>query len=95
MDPEKDLIAYKVLYSGMVQGVGFRYTARRIAVNYNITGYVKNLMNGKVEILVEGAKEEVERFLVGISKSFQDYITKVEKTEVPEKGEYDNFEISF
>jgi acylphosphatase len=53
----------RVIVSGRVQGVGFRYFVYRLAQNYPITGYVKNLPNGDVEILAEGERGIVEYFL--------------------------------
>ena len=51
-----------VFYSGRVQGVGFRYTAREIACGYEVTGYVRNLPDGRVELVVEGDEEEVRAY---------------------------------
>jgi acylphosphatase len=58
-----------VYFSGRVQGVGFRYTCRSIAKGFSLTGYVKNLDDGRVEMKVEGEKEEIEDFLGDIGKS--------------------------
>jgi acylphosphatase len=58
-----------VFYSGRVQGVGFRVTARQIACGYDVTGLVRNLPDGRVELIVEGAKGELEAFLQAIGES--------------------------
>jgi acylphosphatase len=58
-----------VTYSGRVQGVGFRATARQIAQGFKVTGWVKNLPSGAVELLVNGEEAEVEAFLKGIRDS--------------------------
>jgi acylphosphatase len=58
-----------VLYSGRVQGVGFRATVRHLARGYDVTGTVRNLPDGRVEMIAEGAKAEVEAFLEGIATS--------------------------
>ena len=58
-----------VFYSGRVQGVGFRVTARQLACGYDVTGTVRNLADGRVELIAEGAKEELEAFLKGIEES--------------------------
>ena len=63
-----------IFYSGTVQGVGFRYTARGYAVELGLTGWVKNLPDGKVEIFAEGKKENIEEFLVKIGKHFEGFI---------------------
>jgi len=51
-----------IIYSGRVQGVGFRYTAKRVAEGFEITGTIRNLPDGGVELVVEGAREELETF---------------------------------
>ena len=58
-----------VFYSGRVQGVGFRYTAERIALELKLVGWVKNLPDNRVEIVCEGHKEKVELFLTEIRRS--------------------------
>ncbi len=52
----------QVLYSGNVQGVGFRYTAKSVATGFEITGTVRNLPDGRVELVAEGEKLELESF---------------------------------
>jgi len=51
-----------VLYSGQVQGVGFRYTAKRVATEFDLTGTVRNLTDGRVELIAEGDRPELEAF---------------------------------
>jgi acylphosphatase len=58
-----------VFYSGRVQGVGFRYTAREIACGYELTGYARNLHDGRVELVAEGAEQEVTAFLEAVRAS--------------------------
>jgi acylphosphatase len=58
-----------VFYTGRVQGVGFRYTAREIACGYELTGYVRNLDDGRVELVAEGMEEEVKAFLEAMCAS--------------------------
>ena len=55
-------IARKFIVSGVVQGVGFRYFAQRAAARHQVTGYVRNLPDGRVEALAEGTEEMVEDF---------------------------------
>jgi acylphosphatase len=52
----------QVLYSGHVQGVGFRYAVRTLAAGYEVTGAVRNLADGRVELTAEGQKRELEAF---------------------------------
>lgn len=55
-----------VMYSGRVQGVGFRYTVKQVAAGYEVTGTVRNLPDGRVELVAEGARDELEAFRTGI-----------------------------
>jgi acylphosphatase len=59
----------QVHYSGRVQGVGFRYTARRVAAGFDVTGYVRNLPDGRVELLASGEAEEVDAFVEALRES--------------------------
>jgi acylphosphatase len=63
------MTAKQVLYSGRVQGVGFRFTARQIAAGYEVNGWVKNLPDGRVELQATGEAEELEAFLAEILES--------------------------
>lgn len=57
------------LYSGRVQGIGFRYAAKTVATGFEVTGVVRNLPDGRVELMAEGSKEELDAFLVAIRES--------------------------
>jgi acylphosphatase len=59
----------QVLYSGSVQGVGFRYTVRTVATGFEVTGTVRNLPDGSVELVAEGARDELEAFRKAICES--------------------------
>ena len=52
----------QVLYSGGVQGVGFRYTVKTVAAGFDLSGTVRNLPDGRVELIAEGEKAELEAF---------------------------------
>ena len=58
-----------VFYSGHVQGVGFRYNAKSVAAGFEVTGTVRNLMDGRVELIAEGDREELEAFRAAIRDS--------------------------
>ncbi len=49
--------------SGLVQGVGYRYYAMRKANAYGVSGFAKNLMDGRVEVVAEGSRSMVEQFI--------------------------------
>jgi acylphosphatase len=61
----------RVVYSGRVQGVGFRYTAQRLAQGFQVSGYVRNLASGDVELVAEGQAEEVAKFLDAVAQEMQ------------------------
>jgi len=84
-----------VHFSGTVQGVGFRYTARQLARSYKITGYVKNLPDGRVEMLLEGPAEEIDAFLAAIRNRMAHYITAEEHQLRQPTEKFTSFEIRF
>lgn len=64
------MIAKQVLYAGRVQGVGFRYSTKQIASGYEVTGSVKNLPDGRVQLQAMSREaEELEAFLTAIDES--------------------------
>lgn len=84
----------QVTYSGRVQGVGFRYTARQIAHGFEVVGFVRNLPDGRVEMLVEGEEEELKKFLRAIGTSdLGAYIRHETATWGESTGEFRDFSI--
>lgn len=83
----------RVLYSGHVQGVGFRYNAFQFAKPRNVTGWVRNLANGRVELVVEGEKPEVEALLDEIVSSMSENIEDVSTTVEEPTSEFRDFSI--
>jgi acylphosphatase len=63
------LVRVQVLYSGRVQGVGFRYTVKSLVPGYDVLGIIRNLPDGRVELIVEGKQEELDAFLKAIRDS--------------------------
>ncbi len=61
--------ATQVFYEGRVQGVGFRWTTKRMAHGYDVCGFVKNLPDGRVELQVSGDHDEVRAFLTEMRES--------------------------
>jgi len=87
--------AKHIIFSGQVQGVGFRYTAHYIARRYDVTGFVRNLPDGTVEMLAQGPSEEVEAFLSDLQESFAGHIRHTKVEPIPYAGGYDDFRITF
>lgn len=84
-----------LFYHGTVQGVGFRYTARHIARSFRVSGYVRNLPNGEVELTVEGTKEALDRFLSAVARAMEGCIGGSRVRTGPATGEFEAFEIRF
>jgi acylphosphatase len=84
-----------VLVAGDVQGVGFRYTARQIAAGYAVTGFVRNLRDGRVQIVVEGQPQEIDGFLNALQARMERYIRTVTANELAATGEFSGFEVRF
>jgi acylphosphatase len=64
----------RVYFSGRVQGVGFRFTSQQIARGFDVDGYVRNLPDGRVELVAEGHPAEVDGFLAAIRDVMRAYI---------------------
>jgi acylphosphatase len=83
------------LYSGHVQGVGFRYTVKTLTNGFEVTGMVRNLEDGRVELRAEGTKEELEAFLEAVRESEVGRFIKQEQASWSEaKNEFRGFEIT-
>lgn len=81
------MTAVHVYYAGRVQGVGFRYTATEIAGRFAVAGWVKNLPDGRVEVLAEGESAEVSAFLAAVSERFRRNIQSEDRTPTSPSGE--------
>jgi acylphosphatase len=64
----------RVYYSGRVQGVGFRFTAYRVSRGFDVAGYVRNLPDGRVELVAEGAPAELDAFVRAVRDAMDPYI---------------------
>jgi acylphosphatase len=88
------MIARHVFYEGRVQGVGFRYSTRRIASGFDVTGWIRNLPDGRVELLAAGEPDEVSAFLEAIRDSeLAGFIHKDYVEETPPPASLRGFEI--
>ena len=88
------IASLQVFYEGNVQGVGFRYTVRQIAKGFDITGSVRNLRDGRVELLAAGEEDEVRAFLEAIMQSeLRAHIRKQTESPLPNPPAFRGFEI--
>ena len=83
----------RVIYSGNVQGVGFRWNAREMARQFPVTGFVRNLPNGTVELVVHGTSVSVQEYLDAIAYHFRHYITRTDNQPTSADEEFESFEI--
>lgn len=82
-----------VHYSGRVQGVGFRYTARAVAGGYDVTGFVQNLDDGRVRLVVEGDFDQIDRFLADLADKMSGYIRHADMHQSSATGQFDAFTV--
>jgi len=87
--------ARHIIFKGRVQGVGFRYTAQRIASEFPITGYVRNLSDGTVEAAMQGEEEYIQNCLAKIEDYFSGYIRDISISPMVYNPRLKDFEITF
>jgi acylphosphatase len=80
-------------FSGRVQGVGFRYTVKNIALQYDVKGYVRNLSDGRVELVMEGPDDQLDGLLHEVQDRMRPYIQDVDQRVLPATGEFGHFYI--
>ena len=84
----------RIYYSGHVQGVGFRYSVKSVAAGFELTGTVRNLPDGRVELVAEGPREELEAFQMAIPEAGLEHFIRNEDVNWSEAtGEFRGFEI--
>ena len=88
------MMAKKILFEGRVQGVGFRFGVRQIAEGYSVAGYAANLPDGRVEVFLQGEREEVESMEKEILHShLEGFIRRREGEEVAVESGRKGFQI--
>jgi acylphosphatase len=83
----------EIVFSGRVQGVGFRYTTRHIAARFDVRGFVENLHDGRVLLVVEGDAATLERFVEAVEDEMDRYIEHRDMSVIPASGEFTGFEV--
>ena len=83
-----------VFFSGQVQGVGFRYTAKTVATGFEITGTIRNLPDGRVELVAEGRREELDAFRAALHDAgLAGFIRAEQVSWADAKNDFRRFEI--
>ncbi len=80
-------------FSGRVQGVGFRYTASQSARGYDVTGFVRNLNDGRVELQLEGEEKECRLFVEALNDELDAYIRKTDVSDGTRSRSFKTFSI--
>lgn len=84
---------YDITFVGRVQGVGFRFTTARAAGKFEVFGWVRNEPDGTVRCVVEGEKDELNRFVAAIQEHMAGNITETQIQERSTVGEFSGFSI--
>lgn len=82
-----------VYFTGRVQGVGFRYQSLQVSKEFDVTGYVKNLPDGRVQLEAEGTKAEVDAFVAAIEERMHGHVRKVERASARRTAQFQGFSI--
>ena len=85
------MTAKHIIFIGQVQGVGFRFTAFRIANGYKLTGFVRNSPDGNVEMRAQGSSDDIADCIRDIQDSFSGYIRETKIEEIPLNPQYKDF----
>ena len=88
-------IAKHIIFVGRVQGVGFRFTAFHAANRYRLTGMVRNVSDGTVEMLAQGRDEDIDNCIRDIEESLVGYISETRVEEAQLNPQYEEFKITF
>jgi acylphosphatase len=86
-------VRHTILFTGHVQGVGFRYTTVNVAAGYAVTGWVRNQPDGAVLCVAEGEEAELRRFVQEVCQAMQGHIRDVEVAQSPASGEFAGFAV--
>ncbi len=91
----ENIIQVHCYFSGIVQGVGFRFTSRYLARKHNLKGWVRNLYDGRVELVAQGEKQNIMNFLEDLKSEFSGYIKNIDLEWQTPQEEFEDFEIRF
>ncbi len=87
--------AKRWIFIGRVQGVGFRYTVHRMAAQYEITGFVRNLPDRTVELVAQGPESDVRQYLEEIQSYYGGSLREIKATEISPDPRVTDFRIRY
>lgn len=94
-DSPPRIIRRTIFFSGRVQGVGFRFKAHSLASKHDLTGFVRNLSDGRVEFVAEGRVDEIDGLLTRLGDAMVGYIESVETHDSEPTGQYSSFDVTY
>jgi acylphosphatase len=86
-------VRFDIIFTGRVQGVGFRATTVSVAQGFQITGWVRNEPNGSVRCVAEGDREELGRFVEAVKNAMEGYVRDARISQSPGTGEFRGFHV--
>jgi acylphosphatase len=87
------MLRYTIIFTGRVQGVGFRYTTVNLARRFAVAGWVSNESDGTVRCVAEGEQSELDRFVAAIKDAMHGYITNTAIQTSSATGEFRGFRV--
>lgn len=93
--PNEAIVRRTLLFSGRVQGVGFRFTTCEVARRFEVVGHVKNLPDGRVEMVAEGSRQQVGQFEEAVKIALDSYISDSTATESAPLGDFTSFSVAY
>lgn len=88
-----DVTHESIFFTGHVQGVGFRYTTFQVAKEFEVTGFVKNLLDGRVQLEVEGNADEIDAFVEAVQEKMHGFIRKTDRVRDRRPNQFTGFKI--
>jgi acylphosphatase len=86
-------LRHDIIFTGRVQGVGFRFTACRLAERFRVGGWVRNEPDGSVRCVIEGEPAELDRFLAALNDEMAGRIADIRIDRAPVTGEFSGFAV--
>jgi acylphosphatase len=91
---DESMCGLHVMVEGHVQGVGYRYFVQEVAAGLNVTGWVRNRMDGSVEVMAEGKRENLEKLLASLRRGPRSaYVSELHFDWLPVTGEFADFRV--